>query len=115
MSTLETACIVQNRKCSRYQLRLPVLFGWQEKSPNQNGGFTRDISVGGVFVLAQTCPPTGAKVKVELVLPIPDDPGRELRLRCVGKVIRIEWFPHCQGFAIAGDFGHEYLPEMGRA
>jgi transcription antitermination factor NusG len=109
-------CIAENRACSRYQLSLPVLFAWAGEAHNQSAGFTRDIGVGGAFIFSQLCPPSGAEVKVELVLPLPDDGGRELRFRCIGKVIRLEaHWPQGQGFAIAGDFGREYYSELARA
>ena len=84
--------------------------------PYQNAGFTRDIGVGGVFIFAQRCPPKGAMVKVELLVPLSEETGREVRLQCVGKVLRTEInLPHGQGFAVAGDFGDQNYPQIARA
>ena len=118
ISTLPTLDFVERRKCSRYHLQLPVLFSWtQEAEANELGsnyrsaGFTRDIGVGGIFVFAQQGPPCGV-VEVELVLPLPTESAREIRLRCIGTVLRIENSPSHRGFAVAGDFGCEHYPEF---
>lgn len=87
-----------------------------EQSRRQNAGFTRDVGVGGAFVFAQACPGVGSSIKVELVLPVSEKSGREIRLRCVGTVIRVDvGGPHGCGFAVAGDFGHERYSELARA
>jgi hypothetical protein len=99
----------KKRSCTRYRLILPVLFSWREDVQVQNGGFTRDIGVDGVFVIARVCPPVGAEVKLELVLPVPQEPKRELRLRYTGRVVRVDDADLSKGFALVGDFGDEYL------
>ena len=103
-----TGCFVENRCCSRYHLRLPVLFSWTKYSRRQNAGFTRNIGVGGAFVFAQICPAVGTLIKVELILPVSEESGREIRLCCAGKVIRVEH----DGFAVAGDFGQDQYSQM---
>lgn len=111
-----TCCFVEHRRCSRYRLRLPALFSWTTESLHQNVGFTKDIGVGGVFIFAQVIPPLGADVKVELVLPLPKAHDREIRLRCIGRVIRVDMKMLCgQGFAVAGDFGREHSSEYAQA
>jgi hypothetical protein len=94
-----------------------MLFSWTTRETHQQGaGFTRDIGVDGAFVFAQLCPPAGTQIKVELVLPVPEDPRRELRLRCTGTVVRteVDW-PYGRGFAVSGHFGGELQSEMARA
>jgi hypothetical protein len=116
MSVHASTCFLENRRCSRYHLRLPVLFSWTDKSRQQGAGFTRDIGVDGVFIFAEECPPTGTTIDVELVLPLPKDSSRELRLRCIGKVIRVDAnYPQGHGFAVTADFGRRYHSEFGRA
>ena len=85
-----------------------MLFSWNDHAHHQNAGFTRDIGTGGVFIFARACPPRGSRLKVEIVVPLSKETGREIRLRCVGEVIRVELgSPYSQdGFAVAGDFGN---------
>lgn len=112
ISPLTTQRFVESRRCKRYQLQLPVLFSWLDETHRQSAGFTRDIGTEGAFVFARSCPPLGAYVKIEIVLPLSraaESCGRAVRLRCIGKVIRIEndlsWSQG--GFAVMGDFANQ--------
>jgi len=101
---------VERRKASRYGLRLPVLFSWKDAQSKLDGGFTRDISASGVYVLCEKnhCPAQGEIVKIQLFLPSIGDletPG--MKLRSKGQVLRTDDFPEECGFAVLADFDME--------
>lgn len=53
-------------------------------------GVTRDISAGGVFVEADTPPPVGLPVRLEIVLPPLRVGTPGIRLLAEGRVLRVE-------------------------
>jgi hypothetical protein len=96
------------RKTARYELRLPVIFRWPGQGENFGGGFTRNISLGGIFVVSNRCPPSGNEVAVEVMLPYFPQRTTELRLECTGRVNRLLVAGNvCNGFAVAGSFDEE--------
>jgi hypothetical protein len=90
----------------RYKLCLPLLFKWTDGSENpvQEAAFTRDISTGGVFISCVKCPPIGATLLLEIMLP-PNSEMRShaLRLDATVQVIRIASELEERGFGVAGD------------
>ena len=98
-----TVAAAERRKASRYRLRLPVLFSWTQGNKSHTlGGFTRDVSVTGVFVTSRTVPPPQATVNLELLLPALDQMP-ENAIRATGSVVRTFVSSQPQGFAIATD------------
>ena len=98
--------VMQQRESVRFQIRLPVIFRWngEQGSRQQNGGFTRDISTGGLFVYSLIPPPSGVTVELEVMLPPLEESGHGVRLRSEGRVLRIERKGEHTGFAATGDF-----------
>jgi hypothetical protein len=91
-------------------LRVPVLFRWKDTQSKLDGGFTRDISAAGVYVLCEKnhCPAQGEIVKIQLILPaIGDQEAHGMTLRSKGQVIRTDEFPGECGFAALADFDME--------
>lgn len=84
----------------------PVLFNWTdgERVSWQGGGFTRDVSSGGVFVYCDRLPPLKTAVSMEILLPLGEAPRSGLRLRGEGVVIRLEEREDNAGFAAKADF-----------
>lgn len=73
-------------------------------------GYTRDISPSGVYVLTSERLPSGALVKLEVVLPSLRGQRSGACLRTRGRVVR----PEEVGFAAAADMGFRMqLPETG--
>jgi len=98
----------ERRSAARYSLWLPVIFNWDERGQRARGGFTRDVSAAGVFVVTNECPPTNTEVSMQVVLPSIDYTGT-VRLACDGRVTRIEGIPgDCIGFAISGRFDEKW-------
>ena len=96
---------VQQRKSVRFHIRLPVIFRWNDEGGRQqNGGFTRDISTGGLFVHSPVPPPSDVTVELEVMLPALEESGHGVQLRSEGRVLRIERKGEHTGFAATGDF-----------
>ncbi len=91
----------------RYPLRAPVIFRWKDPqgTTQQEGGFTRDMSSDGVFVLCSKYPPAGIAVALEVFLPPIEATAQGLRLQAEGTVVRIGVAGEGSGFAAAADFG----------
>src|ERR1019366_6647483 len=97
---------MQQRESVRFHIRLPVLFRWNDEQGGrqQNGGVTRDISRGGLFVYSLITPPSGVTVELEVMLPALEESGHGVRLGSEGRVLRIERKGEHTGFAATGDF-----------
>ncbi len=93
----------------RYNLRLPVIFHWNDGTDRMEGGFTCDVAVDGALIFSSRCPPVGADVRVEVLVPSPDRPGEELRIECMGKVTRVWEQPGSAYFGVYGLFNDDQL------
>jgi hypothetical protein len=97
---------LQRRAAVRYRLRLPVIFHWNDGTDHTEGGFTADVALDGAFILSSRCPPMGSSVRIEVLLPPPDQSGGELRIQCIGKVMRVVGDI---GFGVQGVFDDDHL------
>jgi hypothetical protein len=99
---------VDRRGSVRFELHMPVICRWKDHQGNQHeiGGFSRDISTAGMFVLSSGLPPDGTDVSVEVLLPpLGGATSRGLQLRSVGEVVRVEQGEAATGFAVRCEFG----------
>lgn len=94
------------RAFRRFQLAVPALFRWREGEEHREVGCCANIGCGGLFVLSTKYPPLEAEVQVEVMLPAFDPGANEVRINCVGRVIRTQQSSHLSlaGFAVAGSF-----------
>ena len=67
-----------------------------------------------MFILTAKCPSLGAEIVVEFALPAFDLVPHPVKLRCIGRVSRIETCYQLNGFAVAGNFANEAV-ERGAA
>jgi hypothetical protein len=83
--------LMERRRHQRYDLEAALSFAWKDPSgvPKSAEGLLRDISGGGVFVLADDLPPTGADVRFE-VLVRSVLPTSRLVILGKGQVLRVE-------------------------
>jgi hypothetical protein len=97
---------VERRTSSRFRLQLPVLTQWTdgEGRVQFGGGFSREVGLRGVFVVSTKLPPPAATITVTVVLPNPRRDLQELRMHCVGSVVRVEQGGTIAGYAISCDF-----------
>ena len=98
---------IERRVSRRFQISLPVLFRWADCSGHYDAGHCGNIGLGGMFILADKCPPCGAEVDVEFALPAFDLVPRPMTLHCIGRVSRIESCYQLSGFAVAGQIVNE--------
>jgi hypothetical protein len=103
---------IERRTSRRFQIVLPVLYRWADSVEHYETGHCGNIGQGGMFILAAKCPPPGAEVAVELALPAFDLVPRPVKLRCIGRVSRIETCYQLNGFAVAGRFVNEMLADQ---
>jgi len=96
----------ERRGFPRYRLSLPVTLGWTDDNriAQQRGGFTRDVSTGGVFVMCDAPPRPGTSISLELLLPLPSASAPSLRVLGNAEVVREEQQPAGAGFAALGKF-----------
>jgi PilZ domain len=100
---------LQRRTAVRYMLRLPVIFHWNDGLDHTEGGFTADVGLDGAFILTSRCPSVGSQVRIEVLLPSPGEDGSEVRIECVGQVVRVVNKPGCHGFGVWGVFDDDHL------
>jgi len=105
----------ERRKNARFHLRLPVTFWYASSGETAAGGFTRDISLGGIFVLSDECPEPGHPITVQVTFPPLQPRNGQLHLMCAGHVSRV-WTGAQQrrGFAVSGWFSDEHLNPASR-
>jgi hypothetical protein len=93
----------------RYRLRLPVIFHWYDGMEHIEGGFTTDVALDGALILSSRCPPVGADVRIEVLIPSPDQSAEEIRIECVGKVTRVADHLGSIFFGVRGMFNDDHL------
>jgi hypothetical protein len=80
---------MEQRKNQRFDLRLPfeiVAGGAKTKSK----GETRNVSSCGVLFMSKTPVEIGASIEYMITLPKAPGTRSDVRLRCIGKVVRSE-------------------------
>ncbi len=80
------------RATIRYALLAQVIFTWTDDQGELRveRGCTRDISTRGAYVLASGCPPSGAFVVMNILLPMLAEGARALRVETTGRVQRVD-------------------------
>ena len=82
----QRAVTLERRSAVRYRLHLPVIFHWNDGGEFTEGGFTYDVALDGALIYSTRCPPIGCDVRIEVLIPSPDQSSEQLRIQCVGKV-----------------------------
>lgn len=93
----------------RYKLRLPVIFHWNDGADHTEGGFTTDVALDGALILTSRCPPIGADIRIEVLIPSPDQTVDEIRIECMGKVTRVADHLGSRFFGVRGMFNDDHL------
>jgi hypothetical protein len=110
-----TSRTIELRKASRYRLNALICFLWAPPNgPVQSGqGVTRDINTCGVYVLANSSPPVGALVQVDILLPKLANDGLGMHLMGEGIVVRIEHYGASDESYFRGGFAAsvQFYPE----
>jgi hypothetical protein len=99
----------EHRNAMRYRLRLPVIFHWNDGMERTEGGFTSDVALDGALICSSKCPPVGADVRIEVLIPSPDLSPGEIRIECIGKVTRVWEQTGAAYFGVQGMFNDDQL------
>jgi hypothetical protein len=99
----------ERRIFARFRLLFPVVFHWKEEKPYSGVGYSRNIGVGGAFIVSSYCPPLGSQIEIDVVVPAFDRWPAEISFRHTGRVVRIQPTEDLLGFAVAGEFKSETL------
>jgi hypothetical protein len=94
--------VAERRTALRYPLRLPVVFSWQDDTGRVQGGdgYCRDLGSRGIYVQAESVPPLGVSVEMNVFLPRPEHSARPSEIHAIGRVVRSE-----QGATASGSCG----------
>jgi hypothetical protein len=101
---LDVQPVLSRRPAVRYRLRLPVIFRWNDGAEHMDGGFTSNIAIDGALVVSGHCPPLGSTVRMEVLLPSPDQDDEEVRIMCIGRVTRVAGDCAFNSFDVRGIF-----------
>lgn len=77
----------EQRKTKRFEIQLPVELVRTGSEPVSRSGETQNMSSGGVLFTSEAEMPIGDPIEYLVTLPSAA-PGAQVRLRCMGKVIR---------------------------
>jgi hypothetical protein len=92
----------EKRGVRRFSLALPVTLKDDAKTDNGDViGQTRDVSSRGAFVQIDCQFQEGAAVEFLMTLPADITLAEPIRVRCHGKILRVEHEAPNQGFAVA--------------
>ncbi|MBI4479912.1 MAG: PilZ domain-containing protein [Acidobacteria bacterium] len=80
----------EKRRAKRFPMRLPVAVKAEQLKSEKQVVETRDVSSSGVYFEFGTPLEVGASVEFLLTLPEPITKGSPVRIRCIGKVVRVE-------------------------
>jgi|SRR5215469_2833350 len=95
------------RSAVRYRCQLPVIFNWHEEGQRSGAGFTCNVSLDGALIQSPVSPPIGCDILVEILVPSPNEIGKQLKVQCTGKVNRIVRQPGGCRFGVRGFFADQ--------
>jgi len=99
----------ERRSTVRYKLHLPVIFHWNDGGEFTEGGFTYDLAINGALICSTRCPPIGSNIRIEVLVPSPNNKGEQLRVQCVGKVTRAVSEGDRSSFGVRGHFDDDNI------
>ena len=80
---------MEQRKAQRFDLKLPFELIRSGMSPSSRIGSTKNVSSSGVLFESAAALRIGESVEYVITLPTSPTPGIQVRLRCMGKVVRV--------------------------
>lgn len=101
---------IERRASQRFDLQLPVSF--RVKNENEARGLTQDLSAAGALLSTSVPLAEGASVELTFVMPSEITFDGNMRVRCLGKVLRVAEPQIGANYRIAIHFEHyEFLSE----
>ncbi len=80
----------EQRKSKRFELKLPIELIRNGSQPINKSGETKNLSSAGVLFTSETPIEVGSSIEYLITLPNFAGSKQEVRLRCMGKVIRLD-------------------------
>ncbi|HEV2687336.1 MAG TPA: PilZ domain-containing protein [Bryobacteraceae bacterium] len=80
---------MEQRKSQRFDLKLPLELIRGGPKPSSQHGETKNLSSSGVLFQADATLRIGESLEYFITLPTTTGPGVQVRIRCVGKVVRL--------------------------
>lgn len=82
----------ERRGARRFHLNLPLVVKTPEKTPEsqQSVAYTRDVSFRGLYFTVDEQFQAGSSVEFVITLPQEITSAGEVRLRCIGHIVRVE-------------------------
>jgi len=78
------------RATRRFALKLPVVVTYAENGAQELSAQTRDVSARGICFFVDASIATGAPIEFTLTLPPEITLTESIRVRCKGKVVRVD-------------------------
>jgi hypothetical protein len=100
------------RSTRRFALRLPVSVTYAEDGAQEHSAETRDVSARGICFYLDSAIAAGSPIEFTLTLPPEITLTESIRVRCKGKVVRVnEGGPEGKVAVAAVIEEYEFLPE----
>ena len=105
---------VESRRNRRYDMSLPVVVQAKGRSATPVETSTRDVSAGGLyFTFAEPLEP-GSELECEVLLPAAFGYKEAVRVRCRGKVVRVERPEKAGRIGVAGTIERYEFVKVGK-
>lgn len=91
----------EKRSTRRFALELPISIKFLNDGKYELTGKTRDVSSRGVYIRMSSDISEGASLEFVMTLPPEVTLAGAIRVRCHGRVLRVEKNGHEQGVAVA--------------
>jgi len=80
----------EKRATRRFALRLPVSVSYSEDGTQEKSAQTRDVSARGICFFVDSAIAAGAPIEFTLTLPPEITLTESIRVKCKGKVVRVD-------------------------
>ena len=102
----------EKRSTRRFALRLPVAVTYAQDGGTEKAAETRDVSARGICFYLDTAIANGSPIEFTLTLPPEITLTESIRVRCKGKVVRVNEAGADGKVAVAAIIEeYEFLPE----
>jgi len=91
------------RSTRRFSLDLPISVRFLDNDKLELAGHTRDVSSRGVFMYLDTEVKVGDPIEFVMTLPPEITLSNPIRVRCTGRIVRVDKLAQEQGVAAAID------------
>ncbi len=80
----------EKRGTRRFALRLPLTVSYAENGKSEKAAQTRDVSARGICFYTDSVMDAGSEIEFTLTLPPEITLTESIRVRCKGKIVRVE-------------------------